>query len=108
MARSVISVALFLLGATFLLLQISTSECAERGANEQTMADLPSAPIVFNSPDELRSYLEELDKYFAIAGRPRYFPTTLKSFNDFPEYESVIFEDKARDYLKIFTAPLLS
>lgn len=38
----------------------------------EIIAELPSQPMVFNTPDELRTYLQELDKYFAIVGRPRY------------------------------------
>lgn len=37
-----------------------------------SMLDVASQPVVFNSPDELRSYLQELDKFFVIAGRPRF------------------------------------
>ena len=31
----------------------------------------PIRPKVFTSPDELRSYLEQLSNYYAIVGRPR-------------------------------------
>lgn len=37
----------------------------------EILAELPNQPMVFNTPEELRTYLQELDKYFAIVGRPR-------------------------------------
>ena len=37
----------------------------------EILAEIPNQPMVFNTPEELRTYLQELDKYFAIVGRPR-------------------------------------
>ncbi|KAF8764513.1 pro-neuropeptide Y-like [Argiope bruennichi] len=61
------------------LLVISTLLCAiavqasiNNGEQGEIIAELPTQPMVFNTPDELRTYLQELDKYFAIVGRPRF------------------------------------
>lgn len=31
----------------------------------------PTRPKIFSTPEELKSYLEELGNFYAIAGRPR-------------------------------------
>ncbi|XP_069690689.1 pro-neuropeptide Y-like [Periplaneta americana] len=36
------------------------------------IASRPTRPKVFTSPDQLRTYLQELGNYYAIEGRPRF------------------------------------
>ncbi|PRD33767.1 UNVERIFIED_CONTAM: hypothetical protein NCL1_16617 [Trichonephila clavipes] len=53
-----------------LLLAVAVQASMNNGEQGEIIAELPTQPMVFNTPDELRTYLQELDKYFAIVGRP--------------------------------------
>ncbi|GIY77957.1 uncharacterized protein CDAR_573001 [Caerostris darwini] len=66
------STMLGLLVTCTLLLAVSIQASMNNGEQGEIIAELPTQPMVFNTPDELRTYLQELDKYFAIVGRPRF------------------------------------
>ncbi|GFY40467.1 uncharacterized protein TNIN_168381 [Trichonephila inaurata madagascariensis] len=55
-----------------LLFAVVVQASMNNGEQGEIIAELPTQPMVFNTPDELRTYLQELDKYFAIVGRPRF------------------------------------
>ncbi|GBM54644.1 hypothetical protein AVEN_214618-1 [Araneus ventricosus] len=55
-----------------LLCVVTVQASMNNGEQGEIIAELPTQPMVFNTPDELRTYLQELDKYFAIVGRPRF------------------------------------
>ncbi|XP_024080449.1 pro-neuropeptide Y-like [Cimex lectularius] len=49
--------------------------CFAVGAGQPMPADAmarPARPKTFDSPDDLRTYLNQLGQYYAVAGRPRF------------------------------------
>ncbi|KAK6620243.1 hypothetical protein RUM44_006644 [Polyplax serrata] len=65
---------LFLAAAGFIVICASFCSCDpirpvhERNENMSR----PTRPKIFSTPEELKSYLEELGNFYAIAGRPRF------------------------------------
>jgi Pancreatic hormone peptide len=54
------------------------SSIAQSAVDDDDLAGFPERPNIFRNPDELKEYLRALNEYFAIAGRPRYEPHTLR------------------------------
>ncbi|KAG8181741.1 hypothetical protein JTE90_028279 [Oedothorax gibbosus] len=77
--NSVLSMTMHSVLVSYFLVSLSVTVLASMnngGEPGEIIAELPTQPIVFNTPDELRTYLQELDKYFAIVGRPRFGRTS--------------------------------
>ncbi|CAG2055832.1 unnamed protein product [Timema podura] len=76
-----------LLACVCIVLGLSMSCCCDPLAKGPENMARPARPKVFATPEELRSYLEEVSNYYAIAGRPRFgkrlaLPTSYRAANN--------------------------
>ncbi|XP_014681459.1 PREDICTED: pro-neuropeptide Y-like isoform X2 [Priapulus caudatus] len=60
----------------------------------------PQRPGVFKTPHQLRTYLQKLNEYYAIVGRPRFGKRTFDDLREFVQRDSLEkpWGDRRHDY----------